>query len=100
MPDRYGYGLGGTAGNIAAYATDINKYFYDYILDFGTDNIYGPMNVTLLDMVYSEADGNGPGSYLPSVIINNNYRFPLQTSGESGSTTSDASYSKGGAVWQ
>lgn len=100
VPDRYGYGLGGTAGNIAAYATDINKYFYDYILDFGTDNIYGPMNVTLLDMVYSEADGNGPGSYLPSVIINNNYRFPLQTSGESGSTTSDASYSKGGAVWQ
>lgn len=78
----YDYGDGGTAGNIKKYAKEINTYFYNEILKYGTDNIYGPLNVILLDMVYSEADGNGPGSYLPSVIINNNYRFPLLTSGE------------------
>lgn len=72
----YGYGNGGVAGNISAYATDINEYFYNAILDYGQDNIYGPMNIVLMDKVYAD----DPSSYLPSVIINNNYRFPLITS--------------------
>lgn len=70
-----GYGNGGIAGNIDAFATDINNWFYDEILRYGEENIYGPMNIVILDRVY-EAGG---GSYLPSVIINNNYRFPLIT---------------------
>lgn len=98
----YGYGDGGTAGNIADYAKDINRYFYNEILDFGTDNIYGPMNVVLMDMVYATDDMTDPGSYLPSVIINNNYRFPLQTkeTGEASSNSADASFSNGGSVWK
>ncbi len=99
----YGYGDGGTAGNIQAYAADINNYFYGKILDYGADNIYGPMNVVLLDMVYASDDMTDPGSYLPSVIINNNYRFPLITkkdNGGSSTNSADASYSNGGNVWE
>ena len=84
------YWRGGIAGNIKAYATDINRYFYDYILKFGENNIYGPMNVVLLDMVYTD----DPSSYLPSVIINNNYRFPLLTGGEA--QTQPNQYGNGG----
>ena len=74
--ESYSYSDGGTAGNIAAFATDINDYFYNELLDYGTDNIYGPMGVTIMDYVYADE----PGRMLPSIIINNNYRFPLLTS--------------------
>lgn len=103
---NWSYTTGGTAGNIAAYATDINNYFYNEILKFGEDNIYGPMNVVLMDMVYATDDMTDSGSYLPSVIINNNYRFPLMKSdggtNENPSTQNqaDASYSNGGNVWK
>ena len=86
-----GYWQGGVAGNIKAYATDINNYFYNYILDFGEDNIYGPMNVVMMDMVYSDE----PSSYLPSVIINNNYRFPLLTN-EEAANQSESQFNNGG----
>lgn len=53
------------------------------------------MNIVILDRVYE----SGGGSYLPSVIINNNYRFPLITSDDvQGQTVSDASYASGGNV--
>ena len=90
-----GYGDGGTAGNIAAYASDINDYFYNQILKFGQDNIYGPMNVVLLDMVYATDDMSDAGSYLPSVIINNNYRFPLMTKEET-ANQSESQFNNGG----
>lgn len=85
----YDFLAGGGRGDIATYSEQINNDFYNRILDFGEDNIYGPMNIILLDRVYV---GNG-GTYLPSVIINNNFRFPLRTNGE---TTTNASYSNGG----
>lgn len=85
----YDFLAGGGRGDIATYSEQINNDFYSRILDFGEDNIYGPMNIILLDRVYV---GNG-GIYLPSVIINNNFRFPLRTNGE---TTTNASYSNGG----
>ena len=74
--NSFSYTQGGVAGNIGAFATAINSYFYNAILDYGADNIYGPMNIVILDRVYVDE----PSSYLPSVIINNNYRFPLLTS--------------------
>lgn len=77
---------GGGRGDIASYAEQINNDFYNRILDYGEDNIYGSMNVVLMDRVY---EGNG-GTYLPSVIINNNFRFPLRTG--NGSTTAETSY--------
>lgn len=91
----YSYGNGGVAGNIDAFASDINNWFYNEILKYGTSNIYGPMNIVILDRVYEE----GGGSYLPSVIINNNYRFPLITIDDvQGLSDSDASYTSGGNV--
>lgn len=91
----YSYGNGGVAGNIAAFASDINNWFYNEILKYGTSNIYGPMNIVILDRVYE----SGGGSYLPSVIINNNYRFPLITIDDvQGQSNSDASYTSGGNV--
>lgn len=91
----FNYGDGGVAGNINAFANDINNWFYNEILKYGTSNIYGPMNIVILDRVYEE----GGGSYLPSVIINNNYRFPLITIDDvQGQSNSDASYTSGGNV--
>ena len=96
----WGVGLsdGGTEGNILAYANYINDWFYDMILRYGVTNIYGPLNIILMDYVYDGTDG---GDRLPSTIINNNFRFPLLT-GDGGSTTlpsnADASYSNGGNV--
>lgn len=93
--DSYSYGNGGVAGNIDAFASDINNWFYNEILKYGTSNIYGPMNIVILDRVYE----SGGGSYLPSVIINNNYRFPLITIDDvQGQSNSDASYTSGGNV--
>lgn len=91
----YSYTDGGVAGNIESFATDINNWFYNEILNYGAENIYGPMNIVILDRVYE----SGGGSYLPSVIINNNYRFPLITKDDvQGQTASDASYTSGGSV--
>ena len=73
----YGYGDGGTAGNIAAFAASINEDFFNEIQRYGVTNIYGPMNLVLIDRVYQSTDGSDPGSHLPSTIINNNFRFPL-----------------------
>lgn len=80
---------GGGCGDIPTFAEKINNDFYNDILNYGENNIYGSMNIVLMDMVY---EGNG-GTYLPSVIINNNFRFPLLTNS---STTTNASYSNGG----
>ena len=100
----WGVGLsdGGTEGNILAYANHINNYFYNRILNYGVTNIYGPLNIILMDYVY---DGTAGGDRLPSTIINNNFRFPLLTSDGSSetptpSTQADASFANGGSVWQ
>lgn len=71
---------GGGRGDIAAYAEQINNDFYRRILSFGENNIYGSMNIVILDRVL---EGRG-GQNLPQVIINNNFRFPLQTKASQG----------------
>lgn len=76
---NFSYTAGGSAGNIAEYANDINDDFFQRIQRYGVTNIYGPMNVVLLDRVYQSEDGSDSGSRLPSTIINNNFRFPLIT---------------------
>lgn len=83
---------GGGCGDIPTFAEQINNDFYNDILNYGENNIYGSMNIVLMDMVY---EGNG-GTYLPSVIINNNFRFPLLTSGSTSTTNYNASYDNGG----
>ena len=73
-PDgRDGFGTGGTEGNIAAYASDINNWFYNRLLQEGIDNITGPLNIVIMDRVLEERGGQN----LPQVIIDNNFKSPL-----------------------
>ena len=87
----FSYGQGGMSGNIEGFAEDINEYFYNKLLEHGTDNIYGSMNIVIMDRVYAD----DPSSYLPSVIINNNYRFPLLTN-EEAANQSESQFNNGG----
>lgn len=87
----FSYGQGGMSGNIEGFAEDINEYFYNKLLEYGTDNIYGSMNIVIMDRVYAD----DPSSYLPSVIINNNYRFPLLTN-EENANQSESQFNNGG----
>lgn len=87
----FSYGQGGMSGNIEGFAEDINEYFYNKLLEYGTDNIYGSMNIVIMDRVYAD----DPSSYLPSVIINNNYRFPLLTN-EEAANQSESQFNNGG----
>ncbi len=102
----FSYTAGGTAGDIAGFANDINDDFFRRIQVYGPTNIYGPMNVVLLDRVYQNEDGSDSGSRLPSTIINNNFRFPLMVREDGGSDTptpstqADAAFAKGENVWQ
>lgn len=94
--DSFSYGQGGMAGNIGEFASAINDYFYDAIITYGTTNIYGPMNVVILDRVL---DGNA-STYLPQIIIDNNFRFRLVTGGDSAAGSNyDGSYANGGLVY-
>ena len=76
------FGLGGTQGDIASFANDINGWFYGRLLEIGFNNMTGPVNIIILDRVLS-AEGTS-GYLLPQVIIDNNFKFPLMTA--SGST--------------
>lgn len=67
------FGTGGTEGDIASYASNINNWFYNRLLQEGIDNITGPLNIVIMDRVL---EGRG-GQNLPQVIIDNNFKFPL-----------------------
>ena len=91
-----GFGTGGSKGNIENYAKDINAWFYGKLLEVGFENITGPLNIVILDRVLDGSDG---GNYLPQVIIDNNFKFPLMTGTNGGNTIpADASYTSGGNV--
>lgn len=101
--NRDEFGTGGTAGNVGKYARDINGWFYGELLDMGFENITGPLNLVIMDRVL---DGSNGGNYLPQVIIDNNFKFPLLTNGKTPSTNnglkggSNTSMGNGGSVWQ
>ena len=106
-PEGAGFSLGGTQGDIASYAADINQWFYGRLLTLGFENMSGPVNIIILDRVLPNGlEGNEPGDLLPQVIVDNNFKFPLLTRGggtnENPSTQNqaDASYSNGGNVWK
>lgn len=64
----------GNKGEIKQYAADMNDWLYKYIIDLGVNNITGPLGVVIMDYV---GEGNG-GTNLPNIIINNNFKFPLE----------------------
>lgn len=73
---------GETYGDIVTYSSKINSDFYNYILEKG-DNVTGPMGV----IIFNRAGVDEASTYLPAVIVNNNFKFMLKTS-TSSSTSS------------
>lgn len=89
---------GGTGGDFETYNTKINNDVYTYVLTQSNNNTTGPMGIVMMDYV---GTGTG-GTNLPSLILQNNYKFPLKTGSSSSSTTEttqyNATYSNGGNV--
>ncbi len=65
--------ISGMGGDIATFAKQINKDFYDYLMT-QSDNGYvpGSMGVILMDRV-GEADG--ASDVIPGIIVGNNFQF-------------------------
>lgn len=72
--DSYLYYWKGNMGEIKAYAEHMNDWLYKYVLDMGVNNITGPLGVVIMDYI---GEGEG-GTNLPNIIINNNFKFPLE----------------------
>lgn len=72
---------GGTQGDIAGFAADVNEFFYDYIKSVGANNINGATGIILMDRIAPESDKstNPAGYYLPQIILNNNFRGSAST---------------------
>ena len=71
----YSWG-GGFQGDIATAASDFNKFFYDKLLEIGTNNLSGPTGIVMMDRVKNkvESEDDKPGYYLPQIIIANSIR--------------------------
>ena len=71
----YSWG-GGFQGDIATAAADFNKFFYDKLLEIGTNNLSGPTGIVMMDRVKNkvESEDDKPGYYLPQIIIANSIR--------------------------
>lgn len=71
----YSWG-GGFKGDIATAASDFNKFFYDKLLEIGTNNLSGPTGIVMMDRVKNkvESEDDKPGYYLPQIIIANSIR--------------------------
>ena len=78
-------GYGGSYGDIATYSSDINRDFYEYMLGQWNARITAPMGIVIMNRVGSGDVNTNPGNfYMPTIVVSNNFSFPLQT--RSGST--------------
>ena len=64
----------GNKGEIKEYAAHMNDWLYKEVITLGVNNITGPLGVVIMDYI-GEGDG---GTNLPNIIINNNFKFPLE----------------------
>lgn len=64
---------GGTNGNIQGLATDLNRDFYNYILNSALNETTGPTGIVMMDFVSNDASAGG-SYYIPGVIITNNFQ--------------------------
>lgn len=70
------YYQGGSQGDIAGLAQDLNEAFYQYVLS--KEDQTGATGIVMMDFVankLNEDESNKGSYYLPGVIINNNFRF-------------------------
>lgn len=64
--------ISGMGGDIATFAEEINKDFYEHLLGTDTDYEAGSMGIILLNRVNGTA-----GSKIPGIVIANNFRFEI-----------------------
>ncbi len=88
------FSTGGMGGDFATYNNEINADVYNYVLEQAQNNTTGPMGIVMMDYI-----GNGDaGTGLPGLILQNNFKFPLDTR-SGGRSKYDASYeNKGNAM--
>lgn len=90
----------GEGGNNALAAEQINGYAADLIYGLVNEGrtplgvVY--MNFAGTNTVHFDRDYTVNGVRLPSLIMSNNFKFPLATSSDSSTTNYNASYSNGG----
>lgn len=68
--------FGGTVGDIANCAKDLNRFFYEELLNLGVENLTGPTGIVIMNRVKNQinSDDDKPGYYLPRFIIENTMR--------------------------
>ena len=78
----------GMAGNIQAYAHDVNKQFNASLQNLTANSNIGPMGIIMMDRV-GEVLSNGDESskVIPKIIISNNFKFQWNYSTEVKSST-------------
>lgn len=67
----------GMCGNIADFATDINKDFYNYLQEYtqGTGFVPGSMGIILMDRIGAD----DYSSAIPGIIVANNFQHKMDT---------------------
>ena len=85
-------GAGGMGGDFQTYNVAMNNRVYDYVLEQSNANTTGPMGIVMMDYI---GTGNG-GTNLPTLILQNNFKFPLKKDGNETTKSYNASYEQGG----
>ena len=66
--------FGGTEGNIAEFATWMNGFFYNKLLEIGANNLQGSTGIILCDRISGDPNANPAGYYINQIIIANNFK--------------------------
>ena len=78
----------GMAGNIQAYAHDVNKQFNASLQNLTANSNIGPMGIIMMDRVGEVlSDGDESSKVIPQIIISNNFKFQWNSSTEVKSST-------------
>lgn len=86
-------GNGGQGGDFQTYNNQIMQDVYDYVYGQVHANTTGPMGIVMMDYIGYDTKA----TQLPTLVYENNFKFPLKTGSTSTSSgTYDASYNKGG----
>ena len=87
---------GVTYGNLITFSEKINEDFYKYVLDKSNPkgSLSGPVGVVMINRVGS----TDASTFMPNVIISNNFKFPLLTKDPSAGKTNGNTYLNGGSA--
>lgn len=93
-PSYSGWGV--TYGNIITFSEQINDDFYRYVLSKSSSqgSLSGPVGVVMINRVGT----TDASTYMPNVIISNNFKFPLLTKDGAPDDADGNAYKDGGSV--